>query len=47
MIEQTARRKCVRDTDKGKVLKSQIDELTELLYAFRHGIIKEITLRNR
>ncbi len=47
MIEQTARRKCVRDTDKGKVLQGQIDELTELLYAFRHGIIKEVTLRNR
>ena len=31
----------VRDTDKGIELKSQIDELTELLYAFRHGIIKE------
>ncbi|MBD5322954.1 MAG: fructose-1,6-bisphosphatase [Bacteroides sp.] len=41
MVEQTARRKCVRDTDKGKILQSQIDELSELLYAFRHGMIKE------
>ncbi|MDE6178719.1 MAG: fructose-1,6-bisphosphatase [Duncaniella sp.] len=41
MVEQTARRICVRDTDKGRVLQGQIDELTELLYAFRHGIIKE------
>ena len=42
MVEQTARRKCVRDTDNGKVLQSQIGELTELLYAFRHGMIKEV-----
>lgn len=41
MVEQTAQRIRVRDTDKGKILQSQIDELTELLYAFRHGIIKE------
>ena len=41
MVEQTARRVRVRDTDMGRVLQSQIDELTELLYAFRHGIIKE------
>ncbi len=41
MVEQTSQRIRVRDTDKGKILQSQIDELTELLYAFRHGIIKE------
>lgn len=41
MVEQTAKRVCVRDTDMGRVLQSQIDELTELLFAFRHGIIKE------
>jgi fructose-1,6-bisphosphatase-3 len=41
IVEQTARRVCVRDTDKGKVLQGQIDELTELLYAFRHGMVKE------
>ena len=41
MVEQAQRRVCVRDTDKGRVLKGQIDELSELLYAFRHGIIKE------
>ncbi|MCM1519432.1 MAG: fructose-1,6-bisphosphatase [Lachnoclostridium sp.] len=43
MVEQTAQRIRVRDTDKGKILQSQIDELRELLYAFRHGIIKERT----
>lgn len=41
MVEHITQRIRVRDTDKGKVLQSQIDELTELLYAFRHGIIKE------
>ncbi|MDE5918911.1 MAG: fructose-1,6-bisphosphatase, partial [Duncaniella sp.] len=41
MVEQTARRVCVRDTDMGRVLQGQIDELSELLYAFRHGVIKE------
>lgn len=41
IVEQTAKRVCVRDTDKGKVLQGQIDELSELLYAFRHGMIKE------
>lgn len=41
MVEQTSQRIRVRDTDKGKILQSQIDELAELLYAFRHGIIKE------
>ncbi len=43
MVEQTSQRIRVRDTDKGKILQSQIDELAELLYAFRHGIIKERT----
>ncbi|WP_289825807.1 fructose-1,6-bisphosphatase [uncultured Duncaniella sp.] len=41
MVEQTSQRIRVRDTDKGKILQSQIDELSQLLYAFRHGIIKE------
>lgn len=41
IIELNANRILVRDTDKGKELQSQIDELTELLYAYRHGYIKE------
>ncbi len=41
MVEQASQRIRVRDTDKGRELQSQIDELTELLYAFRHGIVKE------
>jgi fructose-1,6-bisphosphatase-3 len=31
----------VADTDKGKELKKQIADLEELLYAYRHGLIKE------
>ncbi len=41
MVEQTAKRICVRDTDKGKILQAQIDELSELLYAYRLGFMKE------
>jgi fructose-1,6-bisphosphatase-3 len=31
----------VADTDKGEELKSQISDLKRLLYAYRHGIVKE------
>ena len=31
----------VRDTDKGVEIAYQIEELKELLFAYRHGIIKE------
>lgn len=41
IIEMNANRLCVRDTDKGAELQAQIDELMELLFAYRHGIIKE------
>ena len=41
IVELSQRRKRVRDTDKGRELQEQVRELTELLYAFRHGIIKE------
>ncbi|MCM1033000.1 MAG: fructose-1,6-bisphosphatase [Odoribacter sp.] len=41
VIELSQHRMRVRDTDKGEELQSQINELTELLYAFRHGYIKE------
>ncbi len=37
----TGHRMRVRDTDKGTQIREQIDELRELLYAYRHGIIKE------
>ncbi len=41
IVELSSKRMRVRDTDKGRELQSQIDELYELLYAYRHGIIKE------
>lgn len=41
IVEMSSKRMRVRDTDQGRLLKSQIEELTELLYAYRHGIIKE------
>ncbi len=41
LLELNSQRVRVRDTDKGQELQSQIDELSELLYAYRHGIIKE------
>jgi fructose-1,6-bisphosphatase-3 len=41
IVELSAHRMRVRDTDKGLVLQSQIDELMELLYAYRHGLIPE------
>ena len=41
LVELSRHRMRVRDTDKGRELQAQIDELSELLYAFRHGIVKE------
>lgn len=41
IVELTGHRMRVCDTDKGTQLKEQIAELRELLYAYRHGIIKE------
>lgn len=41
IVELSGRRLRVRDTDKGAELRAQIEELKELLYAYRHGIIKE------
>ncbi len=40
LVEMSENRMRVRDTDKGSELQSQIDELRELLYAYRHGMIK-------
>ncbi len=37
VVEQSVERICVRDTDKGAELQAQIDELTELLRAYRTG----------
>lgn len=39
IVEMSALRMLVADTDKGVELRKQIDDLMELLYAYRHGII--------
>ena len=39
LVELSQQRMRVRDTDKGKELQAQIDELRELLYAYRHGLV--------
>lgn len=41
LAEPTKQRIMVRDTDNGKVLQSQIDNLVNLLAAYRLGLIKE------
>ncbi len=34
-------RMLVADTDRGRELKQQVEELKRLLYAYRHGLITE------
>ena len=41
IVEMSAHRMLVADTDKGAELREQINDLKQLLYAYRHGIIKE------
>ena len=41
IVEMSSHRMLVADTDKGMELKKQIEDLEELLYAYRHGIIGE------
>lgn len=41
IVEMSQHRMLVADTDKGKELKKQIEDLQKLLYAYRHGMIKE------
>ena len=41
IVEMSAHRMLVADTDKGEELRFQIEDLKKLLYAYRHGIIKE------
>lgn len=41
IVEMSAHRMLVADTDIGKELKAQVSELEKLLYAYRHGLIKE------
>lgn len=39
--ESSSHRMLVRDTDNGKVLSAQVEDLKDLLTAFRYGLIKE------
>jgi len=41
LVELSAHRMRVADTDKGHELRAQIEDLRQLLYAYRHGILKE------
>lgn len=41
IVEMSTHRMLVADTDKGIELRAQIADLKELLYAYRHGLIKE------
>lgn len=41
IVEMSAHRMLVADTDKGVELRAQINDLKKLLYAYRHGYIKE------
>ncbi|MDD6552786.1 MAG: fructose-1,6-bisphosphatase [Prevotellaceae bacterium] len=41
IVEMSNRRLLVADTDKGVELRQQIADLEELLYAYRHGYLKE------
>ena len=41
IVEMSAHRMLVADTDKGHELREQVSDLKKLLHAYRHGIIKE------
>ena len=41
IVEMSAHRMRVADTDKGEELRTQVADLKNLLYAYRHGILKE------
>lgn len=42
IVATMGKRLLVADTDRGKELQQQIDDLRELLYAYRHGFLKEV-----
>ncbi len=41
LVDMSSRRMLVRDTDRGKELVEQVNNLKRLLYAYQHGILKE------
>jgi fructose-1,6-bisphosphatase-3 len=44
LVEMSSKRMMVKDTDKGKELSIQIEDLKKLLVAYNTGIIKEKAL---
>ena len=42
IVELSSQRMYVKDTDKGKVLRTKVENLKRLLYAYRNGFIKEV-----
>ena len=40
IVEMNEHRMYVKDTDKGKVIQSRVDNLKKLLYAYRNGLLK-------
>lgn len=42
IVEMSQHRMRVADTDKGTEIRDQISGLQALLYAYRHGVIKEV-----
>jgi fructose-1,6-bisphosphatase-3 len=46
IVATTGHRLHVEDTDRGKELKKQIEDLRELLYAYRHGFLTESSPRH-
>ena len=42
LVEMTSHRMRVSDTDKGEELRMQINDLRQLLYCYRHGILMEM-----
>lgn len=41
VVELNSHRQMVKDTDKGELLRQQIHDLSNLLYAYRNGLIQE------
>ena len=47
IVEMSSHRMLVSDTDKGKEIKQQVKDLEALLYAYRHGFLKERDIKRK
>lgn len=47
IVEMSSHRMLVSDTDKGEELKQQVKDLEALLYAYRHGFLKERDIKRK